>query len=164
MKKLFSCAAIICAVALVGCSKGNKSDSTADGNTTVQDANATVQLPAGLIVEGEQLVDSAGNVIATVVDGAYVDAKGNVIGTVEAIEAQYQNTKNKVESFASQAVDSVKNVAGNVKEGVENKAKEVVSNAKEAGAKAIDDAKKSVSDKLDKGAEALKNEAAKLSK
>lgn len=163
MKKLFSCAAIICAVALVGCSKSNKSEE----NTTASQQNvseAAAQLPAGLIIEGEQLIDSAGNVIATVADGAYVDAKGKVIGTVEAIEAQYQNTKNNVESFASQAVDSVKNVAGNVKEGVENKAKEVVSDAKEAGAKAVDDAKKSVSDKLDKGAEALKNEAAKLGK
>lgn len=158
MKKLLSCAAVLFAVALVGCSKSNKTD-----NTTVQNDNSAALLPAGFVVEGEQLLDSAGNVVATAVDGAFVDAKGKVIGTVEAVEAQYQSTKEKAAELASQAADSVKNVAANVKESVENKATEIVDNAKEKGAKVVDKVKDGVANTLDKTGEALQNGAKKLS-
>lgn len=165
MKNLLSCAALLCAVAIVGCSKTNKTeDNPAATDTDQNTATAIADLPAGIVIEGEQLLDSAGNVIATVVDGAYVDAKGKVIGTVEAVEAGYQAAKDKAADFASQAADSVKNVAANVKEGVENKASQVVSDAKEAGSKAVDDIKQGVAEKMNEGANALKNEASKLGK
>lgn len=165
MKKLLFCASLLCAIAIVGCSKTDKTDdkSAAEAestNTTVTAAD----LPAGVIIEGEQLLDSAGNVIATVVDGAYVDAKGKVIGSVEAVEAGYQAAKEKAANFTSEVADSVKNVAANVKEGVENKANQVVNDAKAAGSKAVDNIKQGVAEKMDEGANALKNEAAKLGK
>ena len=160
MKKLLICAAALCAVAIVGCSKSNKAENDNAANE-LPDNGGTV-LPAGFVVEGEQLLDSAGNVIATVVDGAYVDAKGNIIGTVEAVQDKYNEIQENVKNKSAEVVDSVKNVAANVKDGVENKAKEVVGNVKDAGAKAVDDVKKGVADKLDEGAAALKNQAEKL--
>lgn len=165
MKKLLSCAALLCAIAIVGCSKTDKTDNKTAAEAESADTSVTAaDLPAGVVIEGEQLLDSAGNVIATVVDGAYVDAKGKVIGSVEAVEAGYQAARDKAAGFTSEVADSVKNVAAKVKEGVENKATQVVSDAKEAGSKAVDNIKQSVAEKMDEGANALKNEAAKLGK
>lgn len=174
MKKLLSFAAVLCTVALVGCSKGNKAEQTDATAATEQNADTGV-LPAGFVLEGEQLLDSAGNVIANVVDGAYVDAKGNIIGTVEAVEAKYNEIKENVKNLSGEVADSVKNVATNVKDGVKDKATEIVDNAKAKGSEVIDNAKEKganvvdkvkdgVANTLDKTGEALQNGAKKLEK
>lgn len=163
MKKLLSCAALICAVALVGCSKGNK----ADENATV-DAS---KLDPTYVIEETQIVDQNGNVIARVEDGKYIDADGNVIGSVEAVQAQLTAAKDSVASItdkvadkAKDVVDDAKDAVVNAKDSIASKANELAGKASEAATKAADDLKAGVADKLNEAGAALQNKAQQLGK
>jgi len=167
MKKLLSCAALICAIALTGCSKGNK----AGENATV-DAS---KLDPSYVIEETRIVDGSGNVIATVEDGNYVDADGNVIGTVDAVQAQLTAVKDSLQSAADKVADKAKDVVDDAKDAVNNavtnakdsiagKASELAGKASDAAAKAADDIKAGVADKLNEAGAALQEKAQKLGK
>lgn len=160
MKKLLSCAALICAVALVGCSKGNKAEE-----------NAAQLDPATMVVGETQIVDQNGNVVATVVDGKYVDAEGNVIGTVEAVQARFDAAKDSIAAIsgnvadkAKEMVDDAKDAVTNAKDSIADKASELAGKATDAASKAADDLKAGVADKLNEAGAALQNQANKLDK
>lgn len=172
MKKLISCAAILFAVALVGCSKSNKEEAADAATDTVSATEGVTNqvIPVGAVIEEGQLVDADGNVIATVVDGNFVDAQGNVVGTVEAVEANVAAAKESVGDAvdnavdkAKDAVDAAKDKAGDVVENVKEAGQNAVNNVKEAGQNAVDKtkdavdkAKNAVGDKLNEAGNALK--------
>lgn len=165
MKKLLSCAAILCAVALVGCSKGNKAENgeEAAGNAADAQVENAQDTPAAVYVEGEEITDAEGNVIGTVVEGNVVDAEGNVLGTVEEIAAKVgnapegikaaaedmvENAKDKVEGAVQDAKDAAGNAVQDAKdkaaaavEDVKTVAGNAVQDVKDASAKAVEDAK-----------------------
>lgn len=161
MKKLITCAALLCAVVLTGCSKSGKSDENA--------AVDAAKLDPTMVITGQQIVDRDGNVVATVSDGNYVDADGNVIGTVEAVQAKLTATKDSVQSItetvadkAKEAVDDAKDAVVNAKDSIADKASELAGKASEAATKAADDLKAGVADKLNEAGAALQDKARQI--